>query len=260
MANGFILAFIMAVVQAITEWVPVSSSGHLVLFSHILNYDVGLGFSIAVHFGTLLAVVVYFWKDLWAIVGDFVRLKFDSENGRLGLYLIVATIPAGIIGLLFKKFFESTFSNLGGVAIGFGITGLLLLIGSIDFNVKKGKQEVGFWRALIIGCFQVISIFPGISRSGSTMSSGMLFGLKEKNALKFAFLMSIPIILGANLIGMNGEILRAEVLWAIFVSFIIGIMTIHVLFKYLLTKKKNLRWFAIYVLVLALGTGIYYLI
>ena len=257
--NGFILAFIMAVVQAITEWVPVSSSGHLILFSKLLDYDIGLAFGIAVHFGTLLAVVVYFWKDLLGIVKDFVGLRFNSENGKLGLYLIVATIPAAIIGLLFKEFFESTFGSLGGVAIGFGITGLLLLIGSIDFKVKEEK-EVGFVRALIMGCFQVISIFPGISRSGSTMSSGMLFGLKEKTALKFAFLMSIPIILGANLVGIDWSILNAEVIWAVFVSFVVGILAIHVLFKYVLTNKRNLRWFAIYVLVLALGTGIYYLI
>ena len=146
------------------------------------------------------------------------------------------------------------------MSIGFGITGLLLLIGSINFKRRGGKEGVGFLRAFAIGCFQVISIFPGVSRSGATVSSGMLFGLSERSALKFAFLMAIPIIFGANLIGVDFGAVNGEMIWAVFVSFIVGLGTIHVLFRYVLTKKRNLRWFALYVLVLALGTGIYVLV
>src|SRR4030042_3777347 len=132
--DNLISAIIIAIVQGLTEWLPVSSSGHLVLFHRILNYHPGLMFDVAVHFGTLMAVFFYFGHEIMDIAEDFLKFKTKTPNFKLGLLLIVGTIPAGIIGFLFRDYFEMAFSSLGLVAIGFGITALVLFIASLDFG------------------------------------------------------------------------------------------------------------------------------
>tara|TARA_Y100000310_G_scaffold345322_1_gene463772 strand:+ start:3023 stop:3823 length:801 start_codon:yes stop_codon:yes gene_type:complete len=263
MVDGIIAALIIAVVQGLTEWLPVSSSGHLVLFERILNYPGGLLFDVALHFGTLMAVFVYFGKDITDIIQDLLKGKWGSENGRLGLLLIVATIPATVVGFFFRGVLEVVFSSLGIAALGFGITGLFLLIASLDIRVGGRKlgfgkgRKLGFGGAFWIGIAQVLSLFPGISRSGATISSGLLLGLKEKAALKFAFLMSVPIIFGANILAVGNKTLEPELIWASLVSFFVGLGAIHIMYKYILTSRKNLRWFALYALLLSLGLGIW---
>ncbi|MCH7567951.1 MAG: undecaprenyl-diphosphate phosphatase [Nanoarchaeota archaeon] len=260
--SELVSALILAVVQGLTEWVPVSSSGHLILFERLLGFSGGLTFNVALHFGTLMAVFVYFGKDITDIIQDLLRGKWKSEHGRMGLLLIIASIPAAIIGFLVKDFFESVLSGLGVVALGFGITGLFLLIASFHFNGKKigGMKKLGYGNAFLIGIAQALSIVPGISRSGATISSGVLLGLNEKNAMRFAFLMSIPVIFGANIIFIGNQTLPKELIWATLVSFIVGLASIHVIFKYVLIFKKNFRWFGIYCLLLALAIGIWLLV
>ncbi len=258
--NEFISALIMAVVQGLTEWLPVSSSGHLVVFHNILNYEVDLMFDVALHFGTLMAVFVYFGKDIIDIIEDFLKFRTKSDNFKLGLLLIVATIPAAIIGYFFESFFEAAFSSLGIVALGFAITSLALFIASLDIRkLTKKKEELGFFGALIVGCSQAIAIFPGISRSGSTISSGLLLGLKEKEAIKFSFLMAIPVIFGASILEIGNNKLPPSLIWATLAAFAVGLLTIHLMLKFVLTSRKNLRWFAVYCLLLALGIGIFLL-
>jgi len=250
----FISALLLAVIQGATEWFPVSSSGHLVLFERLLGYEGGLLFEVALHFGTLMAVFVYFGKDITDIIKDLVMGRWGSQNGRIGLLLIVASIPAAIVGFFAKDIFGAL-SSLNVVAFGFGITGLLLFIGSLDY--KKEKGVFGYGKAFLVGIAQALAIIPGISRSGATISSGVLLGLDEKNAMKFAFLMSIPIIFGANIVAVGNQTLPSELIWATLVSFIVGLLSIHVVFKYVLTHRKNFRWFALYCLLLAAGLGIY---
>jgi len=257
--ENLISALIMAVIQGITEWVPVSSSGHLVLAERLLGYSGGLQFDVALHFGTLMAVFVYFGKDIIDIVEDIVKGKWKSENAKLGWLLIVASVPAAIAGLLFKKYFEVAFGSLGIVALGFGITGLILFIASLDLRVMRDKQ-IGWKKALFIGVAQALALFPGISRSGMTISSGLLLGLNEKNALKFSFLMSIPVIIGANIVAIGSEKLPSELIWATLIAFAVGLIVIHLLLKHILTSRKNLRWFAAYCLILALLLGILLLV
>ena len=252
--NDLISALILAVVQGLTEWIPVSSSGHLVLAERILGYQGGLVFVVALHFGTLMAVFVYFGKDITDILQDFFRGKWKSENGKLGLYLIVATIPAVILGIFLKEIYNNVLSNLGMLALGFGITGLFLFIASIDFH-RKG--ELGFGNSFIIGLAQALALLPGISRSGSTISTGLLLGLNEKQAMKFSFLMVIPIVFGANILEIGNNTLPSELIWATLVAFIVGLIMIHLLYSKILTSKKNLRWFGAYALLLALGIGVY---
>lgn len=248
-------AMLLAIVQGITEWLPVSSSGHLVLAEKFLNYKSSLTFEVALHFGTLMSVFVYFGKDITDIIQDILKLKFHTENARLGILILIATIPAAIIGFLFKNAFESIFSNLSIVALGFGITGLILLIASLPLTKQNNKLTKS--KALIIGTSQIISILPGISRSGTTTSTALLLGLKEQTALKFSFLMSIPIILGANILTIGNQTLPKELIWATLVSFLIGLLTLHLLYKYILTTKRNLRYFGLYALALAIFIGIF---
>jgi len=284
--NELLSALIIAVVQGLTEWLPVSSSGHLVLFSRLLGFDGGMMFDVALHFGTLMAVFVYFGGDIVDIVKDLLSLKFGSENGRLGLLILVATLPAVFFGLLLRGIFEEVFGNLGIVALGFGITGLVLLIASFS-EVKRdgahpptlsssgkklseergkilssrvievGQKRFGYFDGFLVGCAQVLALFPGISRSGSTISSGLLLGLNEKNAMKFSFLMSIPVIFGANVLVIGNNTLTSSLVWATLISFVVGLITIHVLYKWVLTSRKNLKWFAIYALGLGAGLGIW---
>jgi undecaprenyl-diphosphatase len=264
--GDLISALIIAVIQGLTEWIPVSSSGHLVLAERILGYEGGLMFDVALHFGTLMAVFVYFGKDIVNIVEDWLKGRWDSDNSRLGLMLIIATIPAAIVGFLFRRVFEVAFSSLSVVALGFGVSGLFLLIASLDFR-KLGNKENGkfsspqtsgkfgkknsLWKSFLIGCAQILSLFPGISRSGTTMSSGVMLGLDEKKAIRFSFLMAIPIVFGANIVSIGNQTLPSEMIWATLVSFFVGLIAIHVLFRYVLTSRKKFRWFGAYCLLLA---------
>ncbi|MDP3881412.1 MAG: undecaprenyl-diphosphate phosphatase [Nanoarchaeota archaeon] len=253
--NEIISALILAIVQGITEWLPISSSGHLVIFEKLLDYQGGLTFEVALHFGTLMAVFVYFGKDIVDIIRDVIRFEFDTENGRTGLLLLIATIPAGIVGFIFMDLFEGVFNNLYITAIGFGITGLLLLISSHD--IKPRKENLSYKDSLLIGIAQIFSILPGISRSGTTMASGMLLGLSPKAAARFSFLLSIPVIFGANILVIGNERLPPNLIWASLVSFLVGLAVMHWMFKFVLNSKKNLRWFGAYALLLAAGVFVY---
>mgnify|MGYP001559463140 CR=1 FL=1 len=252
MISEFVKSLILAIIQGATEWLPISSSGHLVLFEKILGFKGGgIEFDVALHFGTLMAVFVYFGKDIVDIIENLLKGKWKSEKGKLGLMVLVATIPSAVIGLLFRKIFESAFSSLAIVAVGFAITAIVLFIGSLEFKNNKNRK-FGYGKALLIGCSQVIALFPGISRSGTTISAGLLTGLREKDAIKFSFLMSIPAILGANLIELGRGNIPPEMFIPTLISFIIGLITIHLLMGYVLTKKKNLRWFGVYALSLSI--------
>ncbi len=256
--NELISALILAVVQGISEWLPISSSGHLVLFERILNIKGGMMFDVALHFGSLMAVFVYFGRDITDIIEAFLKRDYKNENFKLGLLILVGSIPAGIAGILFEKYFEAAFGSLFLVAFGFAITGVFLLIAFLYMGRKK--ERLGYFDSLLIGAAQAVAIFPGISRSGATISSGILLGLSPKNAGKFSFLLSIPAIFGASLVAIGNKKLPIEMLWAALVSFVVSLAVMHFLFKLVLTSKKNLKWFGYYVLLLALGIGVYLIV
>ncbi len=256
--DSFFAALILAIVQGITEWIPVSSSGHLVLFHTLLGYHPPLLFDVALHFGTLMSVFVYFGKDIMDILEALLKRRFHSQPGRLGLLLLLATIPAGVIGLLFHAYIEAFFSSLLITALGFAITGLVLFIASSDF-FPPTKRTPSFPDAFLVGLAQAVAILPGISRSGTTLSAGLLRGLDEKSAMRFSFLLSIPAIFGAGIIEIGNNSLSPELLWATLLSFIIGLLTIHLFLNFVSKSRKNLRWFAAYVLALAFGILMYLL-
>ncbi|MFH1425183.1 MAG: undecaprenyl-diphosphate phosphatase [archaeon] len=259
--SELVSSIIIAIVQGLTEWLPVSSSGHLVLFEKLLGYTSGgLMFDVALHFGTLMAVFVYFGGVIVDIIRDLLSGKWETENGRLGLLIVVATIPAAVVGYLLRAVFENAFISLGVVAMGFAVTGVFLIISSLKFKDKRIAGHFGFGKALLVGVAQIFALFPGISRSGSTLGAGLLLGLKEKNAIKFSFLMSIPIIFGANVLAIGNQTLPPNLIWATLVSFFVGLGAIHLLYKKILTNRKNLRWFGGYALLLSIALGIWLLV
>jgi undecaprenyl-diphosphatase len=191
---------ILAAVQGLTEFLPISSSAHLILAPLVTGYqDQGLAFDVAVHVGTLAAVIGYFRHEVMAITTDFFRSWIDpavrSRESRLGWMIIIATIPVGLFGLLMKSLVETDLRSplvIAITTIGFG---LLLLIADLKGRRQRDEYEIRWGDALIIGLFQAVAIIPGTSRSGSTMTAGLFLGLSRRAASRFSFLISIPTIL-----------------------------------------------------------------
>lgn len=190
--------FILAILQGLTEFLPISSSAHLILPSQIFGWaDQGLAFDVAVHVGTLLAVVLYFRKDvtdmLFAWTGSIVK-KEHTVDSTLAWWILFATIPAGLFGLLGKDFIEEHLRSAAVIATTTIVFGLLL--GFVDIKSKRNKdiEKLGFKGAMLIGLAQAVALIPGTSRSGITMTVGLMLGLKRDAAARFSFLLSIPAI------------------------------------------------------------------
>ena len=205
----------LGVVQGLTEFLPVSSSGHLVIFQHLFGLtEPALAFDISVHIGTLAAVIFYFRKDIWRIVAALVRLPEHLASGegfgtlvssdpalRTALLIVVGSVPTAALGLAFKEVAERLFSSVPLVGAALLVTAVLL------WTTRQPKKEgadilqVSLATALVIGLVQGLAIVPGISRSGSTIAVGILMGLDRETAARFSFLLSIPAVAGAGLLG-----------------------------------------------------------
>lgn len=200
-------AVILGIIQGITEFLPISSSAHLVITPYLLGWDlreeVIFPFDVLVQIGTLVAVIIYFRKDLWDIIravlqGLYHRKPLESPKSRLGWLLVLATIPAGVLGLLLNDLVESVFKDPPTTAIFLIVTAFLLIIAEIVGKRSRDIETVTWKDALWIGFAQVLALFPGISRSGSTMAGGMTRGLTRQAAARFSFLMSVPVMLAAG--------------------------------------------------------------
>jgi len=253
-------SIILGIIQGLTEFLPISSSAHLVITPYILNWQIpaqeAFIFDILVQLGTLLAVIVYFRKDLYRIIigvinGLVHKRPFSEPSSRLGWMLVLATIPAVVAGVLFKEPVERAFGSpvVTGLLL-FGTTALLVIAELVG---KRTRQiETTSWMdALIIGLFQVISLLPGISRSGSTISGGMIRNLERPAAARFSFLMSVPVMLGAgslaifDLIKLPSFSTQIPTLVAGFItSAVVGYLSIRWLLAYLVNRR--LYPFAIY--------------
>ena len=199
-----IQAILLGLLQGATEFIPVSSSGHLVLVPWLLGWDApGLVFDTVVHWGTLLAVLAYFWRDWWSLITawlrGFVRRDWSDTNARLMWLLIVGSVPAAIIGFLLEDFFESLFGKPAWVSVFLLVTAGLLALSERLGRRTRETADLGWLDALFIGLGQAAAIAPGISRSGSTMAAGLLRGLDRAAAARFSFLLATPIIFGAGL-------------------------------------------------------------
>ena len=253
-------AIILGIVQGLTEFLPVSSSAHLVFITDILGLQQNVAFDTLLHLGTLVAVVGYFWKDLVIIISSFFSSLLDIFRGRfkegleetpfkkLSWLLLVGTIPAGLMGILLKNEFEALFNSILYVGIFLIITGLLLWGAERVKPGDKDVKDISFKNALVIGVAQGIAIAPGISRSGATIAAGLFSGLNRELAARFSFLLSIPAILGAALVqakDITSFDVSTIVLIAGFVSAaIFGYLAIKLLLK--IIKERSLMIFAYY--------------
>ena len=266
-------AIILGLIQGLTEFLPVSSSGHLVLAEALLHIQKqGITFEVFVHFGTLLAVVVAFWSDIvdmflaairWISHPSQTKTLWNSDKGfRLLILISIGSIPAGIIGILFDKTIESAFSDPLFVSFMLLITGTILLLSRFG-RTKRNKPTV--WDSILIGTAQSFAIIPGISRSGSTISSGMLLGLEKSEAARFSFLLAMPAILGAFILKLK-DLLASPVIphsevvtlgVGTLVSFVSGYFAIILLLD--LVKRGKFSWFAFYCFVIGILGIIYFI-
>lgn len=259
-------SIILGILQGLTEFLPISSSAHLVIAPYILGWQIpvqeGFIFDVLVQLGTLLAVIFYFWRDLYQIIlgvieGLIHRRPFSDPMSRLGWILILATIPAVIAGILFKDLVEQAFGS--PLAAGLFLLGTAALLVIAERVGKRNLQldKISWMDALIIGLFQVISLLPGISRSGSTISGGMMRNLDRPSAARFSFLMSVPVMLGAGALTLvdlikspNFTVQIPTLLAGFSISAIVGYLSIRWLLSYL--TKHPLYIFAIYCLAVSI--------
>ena len=206
----YLQAIILGLAQGLSEFLPISSSGHLALLQYFFGVDAEqvLPFAVLLHLGTLISVFIVYWNDIVELVKELGAVIKDIFTGkglrvnanptrRLGFMIIVATIPTAIIGLAFNDLFASLYLSLIAIGTGLVITGAILLIAERMGKNNKGVKEMKFRHALFVGLMQGVAICPGISRSGSTLFGGLISGLNREFAVKFAFLISIPSILGS---------------------------------------------------------------
>jgi undecaprenyl-diphosphatase len=191
--NQLFTTIILGLIQGFSEWLPISSTAHLRIAEHYLGFQATPLFNIFLHIGTLGVVVFYFRHDIKVILTAFVHRDFHSEYGRFTPLIVVATIPTGVIGILYDKFLADSYQTLLIIGITF-LFGAVLLFSS-KFG-KENQTQISYRQALIMGTAQGAASFPGLSRSGSTISTGLLQGIKRDVVFKFSFLLSIPAIIG----------------------------------------------------------------
>ena len=271
----YIQAIILGIAQGLSEFLPISSSGHLAILQYFfgISADNVLLFAVLLHLGTLVSVFIIYWKDIIELVKELGAVIKDIFTGkglrvnlnptrRLGFMIIVATIPTAIMGIAFKDFFGSLYLSLVAIGIGLIITGTILLIAERMGKNNKTVTEMKFRHALFIGVMQGFAIAPGVSRSGSTLFGGLISGLNKEFAVKFAFLVSIPSILGSVIVegpeafkaGLDPSFI-GPIIAGVLASAIFGIIAIKAMIK--LVSKKKLIGFSIYTWILGAGIIIY---
>lgn len=263
---------LLGIIQGLTEFIPVSSSGHLVLIPYFLNWRFAESdafiFDVLVQVATLLAVLVYYREDFWSIAkamvkGIWQRRPFDSLPARLGWFLILATIPAGLIGLALKSKVEQAFSNPLATAIFLLGTALLLLVAERLGRRRRDWEQITWADALWMGFFQALAIFPGLSRSGAVITGGMLRNLKRPPAARFTFLMSFPIMLAAGMVAFLDLLRLPDVgsqLVTFLPGFVVAALTGYLAIRWLVgyLSKHPLYIFSIYCTAIALLTLLVY--
>ncbi|MCG9683816.1 undecaprenyl-diphosphate phosphatase [Vibrio sp. Isolate23] len=254
-------AFILALIQGLTEFLPISSSAHLILPSAILGWDdQGLAFDVAVHVGTLAAVMIYFRSEVVALLSAFFASIFKgdrSKEAKLAWMIILATIPACVFGLLMKDFIELYLRSAWVIATTTIVFGLLLWYVDKHSNLADDEYQADWKKALFIGVAQALAMIPGTSRSGATITAALYLGFTREAAARFSFLMSIPIILlaggylGLKLVSSGDPIHLGVLLTGIVTSFISAYICIHLFLK--LISRMGMTPFVIYRLILGFG-------
>jgi undecaprenyl-diphosphatase len=263
-------AIVLGIVQGITEFLPISSSGHLILVPWLFGWsEPGLTFNVGVHIGTLTAVVIYFWRDLFAMAvalpkGIVERKPLADPMSFLAIIIIVGSIPAAVVGLTMADRIEEFFhSGDGGnlaialIAIALIVVALLMLLGERIADHRRTLEDIGWRDGILIGLAQSVALFPGVSRSGSTITAGLLLGFRRETAARFSFLLGIPAVVGASAFELqrfissgweDGELLVFTV--GILTSGIVGYLSIAFLLQYL--ARHSTAIFIVYRIAFAL--------
>ena len=258
--TNLISYIILGLIQGFTEPIPISSSGHLVIFKTILDLKSlnDLNFEIIVNFGSLIAIVAVFYKDIVELIKDFFKFIKTKEikyyhNYKYCWLIVIGTIPAGIVGLLFKDYFDKLSNNVKLVGLALLITALFLFL-IRNIKGKKEDYQIKFKDALVIGLFQVVALFPGISRSGATIVGGMFSDLKRSVAFKFSFMLYIPISLATLVLGIK-DLIGSDIGIEMWICYLCGMVASAFLtffsvkwFKSIMERGK-LIYFVIYCLI-----------
>ena len=249
-------AAILGIIQGLTELLPISSSAHLKIFPWIFKWnEIPESFDIALHFGTLLAISLFFIKDWLSLIkGGFNQIvkKEKTTEGRMFWYLVIATIPAGILSLILDKLSDIAFGDsMVPIAISLIVMGIILYFVDKKANSETDYEHITFKQAILIGMSQALAAaFPGVSRSGITMTVARALGIDRQSAAKYSFLLSTPIILAAVVFSLDAFVFDLAFVVGVLTSFIVGLFVIKFLFDYL--KKGSFKAFAIYRIVLGI--------
>ncbi len=270
-------AIILGIIQGLTEFLPISSTGHLTVAGKLMNListenpERWTSFIAVIQLGTLLAIFVYFWKDLWNIFIDFInenfldRKKFAEQNynSKMGWYIIIGSIPVVIIGLGFKDIIEGALTkNLYVISISLIVLGIVLAIAEKVGKFKKEMKDITWKDALIIGVFQSFALIPGSSRSGTTITGGLFLGLKRETAARFSFLLSVPAILGSGLLQFYEALdyIDTSGMITLFVATVTSAVSGYFAIGFLLKFLKTNTTFVFVFYRILIGLGILFLI
>lgn len=271
-------AIVLGIVQGLTEFLPVSSSGHLLMLQHFfgINADSVLIFTLLLHVGTLISVFFCFWNDIWNLIKELGLTIADLVKGRglrlnerpvrnLGVMMIIASIPTAVIGILFEDLFEGFYKTLLPTGVGLIFTGIILWISENKRNNTVTESDMNWKQALVVGTMQGIAICPGVSRSGSTLFGGLASGLQRDFAVRFAFLISIPSIMGSLIFEGGSDAMSSAVgtsmgpvIAGCAAAALSGVLAIKTMIA--VVRKMSLRLFSIYVWIAGTALIIYTLI
>ena len=258
---------ILGIVQGITEFFPISSSGHLIAIRYLFNFGLDdskaeLIFDIALHFGTFMAIVIFFFKDFLKMVTEGFRFKgkdgklsFNnlSHNGKIMWYIVAACIPAGVIGILFEDVIEKYIRTPLVVAISMAVMGIIMYIADKYSKAETDIEHINLKQAMGVGIGQVFAMIPGFSRSGTTMTAARAMKIDRKSAAKFSFLLGAPVMFGAALLAIKDltmDMITFEFILGVAVSFVVGLLAIKALMK--IVEKVGFGVFAVYRVLLAI--------
>jgi undecaprenyl-diphosphatase len=274
---NLIEAIVLGIIQGLTEFLPISSTGHLTFAGKIMglisdkNPEHWTSFIAVIQLGTMVSILVYFWKDLWNIFSEFLqnnfqkRVKYSDQslNSKLGWMIIAGTVPIVIIGLLFKDAIEGAFTkNLFVIAISLIVLAIILAIAEKTAKFNKDLKDITLLDSILIGLAQTVALIPGSSRSGTTITGGLFLGLKRDVAARFSFLLSIPAVLASGLLQLKESLayinydMAVNIIVATIISGITGYLAIDFLLKFL---KKNSTFVFIFYRI-ALGVLLLFLI
>lgn len=263
-------SLILGIVQGLTELLPISSSAHLFIIPWLFNWQIPESFDVALHFGTLLAIGIFFFKDwIELIKGGYRTLvkKEKNPSGRMFWYIVIATIPGGIMGFILDKYAENILTQPVIIAIALMIMGIILYVVDKKCKNSTNYENLNFKQTFIIGLSQALAFIPGVSRSGITMTTGRALGVKREAVAKYSFMLSAPIVLAATVFKLNefveyflvaGTTGIIAFIIGVLASFIVGIFVIKFLLEYL--KKGSFKVFAIYRIIIGIVVIISYIV